>query len=59
MSCGLLISCNKEYTCRCTDHLGEKQDYTYKATSRKIAKDDCETYDYTNGAVGGSCDLVH
>ena len=53
--CVSFTSCNKEYTCRCKDHFGNQTDYPFTATSRKQAKDDCETYQATKG----NCDLIY
>jgi len=53
------VACNKDYTCRCKNHVGTKVDYDFKSTSRKRAKDDCETYNFKYDNIEGSCDLLH
>jgi hypothetical protein len=50
-----LVSCNKEYTCRCKDYYGNQTDYGFTTTSRKKAKSYCEDYNFPNG----DCDLIY
>ncbi|MBU2019845.1 MAG: hypothetical protein KJ941_09380 [Bacteroidetes bacterium] len=51
----LLISCEKQFTCTCTDAAGDKSKYTVSGYTQRMAEKDCDGYEKESSAtVNGS-----